>query len=87
MWTQQFLGWAVEKRLQKRSFHLLWFTGLSTTGWEFGWHVSINDLADPDRTLARSLTRGQPSSRRAMTLPARPGVFPLDSHTVHRHPM
>ena len=35
------------------------------TGWESGRHVSIKGLADPDRALARSLRRGQPSSGRA----------------------
>ena len=65
--------------LSKRSFNLLWFTGLPATGWEAGWHVSIKAPADPDRALARSLRRGQTVFR--------PGVFPWPAHTVHRHPM
>ena len=50
--------------LSKRSFNLLWFTGLPATGWESGWHVSIKAPADPERAPARSLRRGQPSSGR-----------------------
>ena len=66
--------------LSKRSLNLLWFTGLPPSGWEAGEHVLIKDLA-------RSLRRGQPSSSRATPFLARPGVFPLPSHTVHRHPI
>ena len=79
-------GW-VQVTLSKRSVNLLWFTGLPATGWEAGGHVSIEDLADRARVLARSLRRGQPSSGRATTFPARPSVFPWPAHTVHRHPM
>ena len=40
--------------LSKRSFNLVWSTGLPATGWESGCQVSIKDLADrtvhwPDR--------------------------------------
>ena len=73
--------------LSKQSFNLLWFTGFPATGWESGWHVSIKAPADPARALARSLRRGQASLCRATPFPARLGVFPWPSHTVHRHPM
>ncbi len=51
--------------LSKRSLNLLWFTGLPPTGWEAGWHVSIEAPADLDRALAGSLRRGKPSSGQA----------------------
>jgi len=79
-------GW-VPVALSKRSLNLLWFTALPANGWEAGWHVSIKDLADPARALARSLRRGQLSSGWAIPFPARPGVFPWPAHAVHRHPM
>ena len=36
--------------------NLMLFTGLPETGWEASWYASIEELADPEKALARWLT-------------------------------
>ena len=38
--------------------NLMVFTGLPETGWETSWYTSIEELADPDKSLARWLSGG-----------------------------
>ena len=38
--------------------NLMVFTGLPENGWEDSWYASIEELADPDKALARWLSQG-----------------------------
>ena len=75
--------------LSKRSFNLLWFTGLPATGWESSWHVSIKAPANLDRALARSLRRGQPFSGRRLLFRQGRACFhgrPIRSNSIRCRP-
>ncbi len=41
--------------------NLMLFTGIPETGWERYWYASLDEIADPDKALARWL-RGEPLS-------------------------
>ena len=42
------------------------FAGLPETGWESYWYGSVEEIADPDKALARwLLDRTHPGARRA----------------------
>ena len=66
--------------LSKRSLNLLRFTGLPGTGWESGWQVSIEDLADPDWEPPREYFSGK-ARRVSMAGP----YGPVESEVFHKY--